>query len=56
MASNLLELLSRGFYTVQRVIFVGENFREKLEEAPRIKFHGFKFRGARQDGDDVCEL
>ena len=22
------------------------NFREKLEEAPRIKFRGFKFRGA----------
>ena len=26
--------------------FVGGNFREKLEEAPRIKFRGFKFRGA----------
>ena len=28
------------------VIFVGGNFCEKLEEALRIKFHGFKFRGA----------
>ena len=25
---------------------MGGNFREKLEEAPRIKFRGFKFRGA----------
>ena len=31
--------------TVQRVIFVGGNFREKLDKAPRIKFCGFKFRG-----------
>ena len=26
---------------------MGGNFREKLEEAARIKFCGFKFRGAR---------
>ena len=26
--------------------FVGGNFHEKLEEAPRIKFRGFNFRGA----------
>ena len=26
-------------------IFVGGNFREKLDKAPRIKFRGFKFRG-----------
>ena len=32
--------------TVYRIIFVGGNFREKLEEASRIKFCGFKFRGA----------
>ena len=25
---------------------MGGNFREKLEEASRIKFCGFKFRGA----------
>ena len=25
---------------------MGGNFREKLEEAPRIKFHGLNFRGA----------
>ena len=24
------------------VIFLSGNFREKLEEAPRIKFHGYK--------------
>ena len=24
---------------------MGENFREKLNKAPRIKFHGFKFHG-----------
>ena len=26
--------------------FVSGNFREKLEEAARIKFRGFNFRGA----------
>ena len=31
--------------TIKRVIFIGGNFREKLEEALRIKFCGFKFRG-----------
>ena len=25
---------------------MGRNFHEKLEEAPRIKFRGFNFRGA----------
>ena len=33
-------------YTIYWVIFVGGNFREKLEETPRIKFLGFKFCGA----------
>ena len=28
------------------IIFVGGNFREKLEEALRIRFCGFKFHGA----------
>ena len=28
------------------VVFLGGNFREKLEEAPRIKFRGFNFCGA----------
>ena len=35
----------KDLYTVWRVIFVGENFLENLNKAPRIKFRGFKFRG-----------
>ena len=31
-------------YTVYQVIFVGGNFREKLDKVPRNKFRGFKFR------------
>ena len=35
---------------------MGGNFREKLEEAPRIKFRGFKFRGAMAIADDVMNF
>ena len=36
---------------------MGGNFREKLEEAPRIKFRGFKFRGVKVlRADDVMNF
>ena len=37
---------------------MGVKFNEKLEEAPRIKFRGFKFRGLWHDriADDVVNF
>ena len=32
------------------IIFMGGNFREKLDKAPRTKFCGFKFRGLKFHG------
>ena len=48
MTSNLgvYIYLLMAFVTVySRFFFMGGNFREKLEEASRIKFRGFKFCG-----------
>ena len=36
---------THSIITMQWVIFVGGDFPEKLEKAPRIKFHGLKYCG-----------